>query len=48
MAGKKKQHGWEGSKKGQPPFPGAAPPIHTQQGGKFKKSKKDDPKKDEP
>jgi hypothetical protein len=34
-------HGWEGHKSGKPPFPGAAPPIHKQAGGKFvKKAKK--------
>lgn len=34
---KKVTHGWEGHGNGKPPFPGAAPPIHTQKGGKFVK-----------
>lgn len=34
-----KKHGWE---PGKPPFQGAAPPIHTQMGGKFVKKPKGD------
>jgi hypothetical protein len=39
-AAKPKTHGWEGHGSGKPPFPGAAPPIHTQKGGKYLKGKK--------
>lgn len=31
----KKKHGWEEHGTGEPPFPGAAPPIHLHQGGRF-------------
>jgi len=40
-----KTHGWEGHGNGKPPFEGAAPPIHTQQGGKFLKGRKAKKKK---
>ncbi len=44
MAARKKaapkvSHGWEGHGKGQPPFSGAAPPIHVHHEGKYLKVK---------
>lgn len=36
---KSQVHGWEEHNGGKPPFPGAAPPIHKQQGGRFLKRK---------